>query len=66
LQVSSSAVLKLNSIAYFCFAHLHAKQDKTSQAVKTTSHINKGKGGRLSGTEFCTLHQREKKKINGD
>jgi hypothetical protein len=42
------------------------KKRKTTQAVKTTPHINLGKGATLVPSTVKLLHRKKERKINGD
>jgi hypothetical protein len=49
------------------FKHLSRKRKrKSTQAVKATPHINKGKGATFVPNTVKLLHREKGKKINGD
>jgi len=44
---------------------MKTKQEKTTQVVKTTPHINQGKGATLVSSTVKLLHQKRKGKLMG-
>ena len=48
------------------YGHKRLKRKEKTQAVKTSPHINQGKGATLVPSTVKLLHREKERKINGD